>query len=192
MNKIILINGSPKYNNSASEKYLELIYENLSKDYLIEEIDCNNFANSKYQMIKQADIIIFAFPLYVDALPSHVIDFISRFANQEIHSKKVYVLANCGYYEGIHNEVALDVIKNFCLKNDCTYMGGLGIGCGPIGFKNKFYNKKIHQQIKKLSAAINYQNYYDNYYIEASFPRFIYILIANLNWYYQIKLKKTN
>ena len=73
--KIVLLNGSPKVNESASSVLLkslksgllgqaEIVEEGLHKASVPEEV----FAN-----LRDADAVVFAYPLYVDGIPAHLL-----------------------------------------------------------------------------------------------------------------------
>ena len=111
MNKILLLNSSPKYKDSASEHYLDLLYKHLDHNYLIEE-EQMILKDSVINKIKNADIIVIASPLYADSLPSHVIKFLSSVNNLDLNNKLLYLIMNCGFLEGIQNKVAFKIIKN--------------------------------------------------------------------------------
>ena len=187
MNKILLLNGSPKYKDSASEHYLDILYNNLDKNYYIEEERMLFLNDTLKHKIKNADILVISTPLYADNLPSHVLDFLIKIGDLNLTNKMIYLIINCGFLEGIHNIVAFKTINNFCNYHHIKFMGGLGIGGGPIGYRKVLYNYSIYHNIKQLSDAINYQKEYKIKYISPLIPRFIYIKVANIRWKRAIK-----
>jgi hypothetical protein len=92
---------------------------------------------------KNADVIIFSTPVYVDSLPSHLIEFL-ELASKEIADKKwhakIYVVSTCGFFEGKQCNLALEQIKLWSECNNLKYCGGLGVGgsemLGIIRFTN--------------------------------------------------------
>ncbi len=57
--------------------------------------------------LPKTDALVFAMPVYVDAVPSHVLEllqFIEAFARENSLGFKVYAICNCGFYEGAHCE----------------------------------------------------------------------------------------
>ena len=75
--KIGIINGSPRGGKSNSEiliKYLCSLLEEhqINKYYLFS----NKIDGEIKSEIHNADVLIFAFPLYVDSIPSHLLDTI--------------------------------------------------------------------------------------------------------------------
>ncbi len=190
MNRVLLLSGSPKYKNSGSEYYLDILYEELDKNYYIEEEKMLYFNDTLKKKVNDADIIVLSTPLYADALPSHVLAFLMKMGDLDLSNKILYVMVNCGFLEGIHNVVALRIIKNYCEAHGIKYMGGLGIGGGPVGYKKIFYNYPIYKQIKNLGSAINYQKPFENNYVSPLIPRFLYINIANYRWKREINTLK--
>jgi multimeric flavodoxin WrbA len=57
--------------------------------------------------LPKTDALVFAMPVYVDAVPSHVLEllqFIEAFARENSLGFKVHAICNCGFYEGAHCE----------------------------------------------------------------------------------------
>lgn len=88
-----------------------------------------------YTELKEADAVVFALPLYVDAVPSHVLVLlqeIERYATAKDLHFKVYGLCNCGFYEGEQCELALEVLRCWCERSGLEFCGGAGIGGGEM------------------------------------------------------------
>lgn len=113
MKKIFLINGSPRGKNSASQYFIQEICELLDAQKVqagnMNVIDLwrKNDMESVYEEVINSEVILFAFPLYVDSLPSHLIEFLiglERFidahrAQSEGQSiPKAYGVVNCGFF----------------------------------------------------------------------------------------------
>lgn len=190
MNRILFLSGSPKYKDSCSEHYLELLETHLNKDFYIEEEKMLHFNDHVIEKIGNADIIVISSPLYADSLPSHVINFLINMSSLDLTNKSMYAIINCGFLEGIHNIVSLEILSNYCDANKMEYMGGLGIGGGPVGYQHKLYNYPIFKCIKALANKINYKESYFNNYTCPLIPRFIYIGVANYRWGREIKSLK--
>ncbi|HBR23998.1 MAG TPA: hypothetical protein DD782_05515, partial [Firmicutes bacterium] len=138
-----LINGSPKANSSVSGAILKDLRKRLSdhQDQL-EAGTCDTYAVyhfSKPQINQQdlaelaaCDTLVFAFPLYVDGIPSHLLSCLSQMEGylKPLASKemRVYAIVNCGFYEGRQNQHALDMMQNWCAKTRLIWGHGLGIG----------------------------------------------------------------
>lgn len=191
MNRILLLNGSPKYKDSASEKYLNMVYDYLDDNYYVEEINMLKVTKTTKKIVENSDILIISTPLYVDSLPSHVLRFLIEISSLNLKNKLVYVISNCGFHEGINNIVLMDIVKNYCLRNEMQFMGGLGIGGGPVAYNKHGYTRNIHKEIKELSNKINYRLPYKNFYTHLSIPKTIYKWVANIAWYRKINSSKS-
>ena len=74
--KIGLINGSPKLRSSASRCILQYLQPLLEQDgHVAAAFALHNpeLAPEDAQGIRECDVLIFALPLYVDGLPSHMV-----------------------------------------------------------------------------------------------------------------------
>ena len=128
--KIALLNGSPKGRGSASEILLEGLRPYLPADALLPKVHLPLRPQEDFRLSCLADCqaLVFAFPLYVDSLPSHVIRALESLAElfREIAEKPtVYAVVNCGFYEGQQAHIALQVMENWCSQT------GFFVGPGP-------------------------------------------------------------
>lgn len=182
---ILYINGSPKIKYSNSEYFINKIKSDGSIKYLYSD----NFVDIVNSLI-QIDTIIFSFPLYVDAPPSKVIEFMEYIINNNISlkDKNIYVICNCGFLESKHNNIAIDIIKNFCDNNEANFKGFLKIGAGEIiGKCNKsilyeFISIFFELKIKKFKRYLNNKK---NIYLDTTIrpvPKWLYVIIANIYW----------
>ena len=76
--KISLINGSPKAKNSCSDYLLKEIKKLLAENNEIYEFNARAgiLPIRSLETLNSSDAIVFAFPLYVDSLPSHFLRFL--------------------------------------------------------------------------------------------------------------------
>ena len=134
--KTVLLSGSPKKRLSASAFLLKLAALFIGGEKTFVTIPT---APSRYGPIldemKDADNLLFAMPLYVDAVPGHVLSFmqaLETFAKEENFRPRVYVIANNGFIEGRQNAPLMDIMENFSAASSFSFMGGLGIGGGVM------------------------------------------------------------
>ncbi|WP_186431471.1 hypothetical protein [Clostridium sp. BSD9I1] len=193
--KICMINGSPKTKDSCSGYLIDEMIKLL--DNKVEVMACN--ANDKtdnsgsFEDIYSCDKILFVFPLYVDALPSHLIKFLELFQKyikqQPAKNISVYAISNCGFFEGEQNKYALKIIENFCERAGLSWEFGIGIGAGPfIGESQSipwraFIKKPIYHALISLKNALQTGNHpKENIFITAKMPRCMYIFAAHMSW----------
>lgn len=197
--KIALINGSPKVKNSTSEYILKTLKAQLPKGHEIIEhhFRISTVGNIDLEQLTDCDALVFAFPLYVDGLPSHLIKTLYEMEKllkgRPTKKTTVYSLVNSGFYEGHQNAIALDIMKNWSEKARLSWGQGLGIGGGgmllqmagmPEGQGPK---KNFGEALKVMANNIATDTSADNLFISPNFPRFAYKLAAEMGWRQQGK-----
>jgi hypothetical protein len=197
---IALLNGSPKMKESASGTLLEELNQLINKGHSIIELKLNKkeISTIDLELIKSSDILVFAFPLYVDGIPSHLLYCLKQledyFKKRNVTNISVYAMVNSGFYEGEQNMLALEMMKHWCTKTGLLWGQGLGIGAGgmlistkniPIGNGPK---KNLGNALKTFSFNILNQKSGENIMITANFPRIAYKLAAEAGWRQRIKM----
>ena len=135
MEKTVLINCSPKKSLSVSGFIMKCAGLMLrgEKEYLHLRTPADR--EKILQALKTAGKVVFAVPLYVDSVPSHVLPFLKEmeaFCRENGLKLKVYVIANNGFIEGRQNEPLMQVMENFCARSGLEWCGGIGIGGGVM------------------------------------------------------------
>ena len=110
--KTLIINGSPKLNNSNSEVLVNKLNSYLNADTI--QINIKNY--KEIIDVCNYETIIFVFPLYVDGIPSHLLESITNLNITE--NTNIYAIINCGFPEGKHTKQGLDIIKNYVSIED--------------------------------------------------------------------------
>ncbi len=197
--KTALINGSPKAKNSASEYVLKALRPLLPNEHEIVEYNFRKSTLSDYDLgqIAECDILVFAFPLYVDGIPSQLVNCLYQletFINAKPTKKStVYCLVNSGFYEGHQNAIALEIMKNWCEKARINWGQGVGIGGGGmlsrlVGIPDGQGPKKnLLIVLRAIANSISTGTTADDLYISPNFPRFAYKLGAEMGWLQQGK-----
>lgn len=192
--KIALINGSPKARNSASGMLLRRLKTLISLENEINLYHFNTPVLTQDEMnsLVKNTIWVFAFPLYVDAIPSHLLnclvqleEFLATRAEREI---TVYVLLNCGFYEGGQNKVALEIMENWCAKAKLNWGQGVGFGSSGmihvverVPFSQVAY-KGLQSSLTTLKDNLEASNSDRGIYLNASIPRFLYKIGVEIGW----------
>jgi hypothetical protein len=197
--KLAFINGSPKAKDSASECILKMLKNLFNNNDMISEYNFRkpHLDNKEIEQICQCNVIVMAFPLYVDGVPAHLLSCLYEmekfFKTSPNPNIKVYALVNSGFYEGKQNSLALEMVENWCEKCGISFGQGIGIGGGgmfpsmtnvPDG---KGPKKKSYEALKILSNNISTNSSAENIFISPSFPRFAYKLSAEVGWRQKIK-----
>ncbi len=204
--KTALINGSPKERGSASGILLEDLKAYLQDTEAVEYgFHTSAAAKEMAEALNQADALVFAFPLYVDGIPGHLLSCLGDLETAPCKNGgvRVYGIVNCGFYEGIQAEPALQVLKNWCLKAGYVWGGGVGVGGGgalsqmPKTKSGHGPREPIEKALKVLAQAIcggraqggrqDCCQAGENLYVSVAFPRFLYKLAAQMGWRQMIK-----
>ncbi|MEG0274443.1 MAG: hypothetical protein RR690_04885 [Longicatena sp.] len=188
--KIALLNGSPRGKNSTSYYLLEELSKSLQHQ------DATIFTKatlpSLCDCLKELDVLVLAFPLYVDSMPASLIDQLDVIKSTGIHNTKlkVYAIVNNGFYESKQNHVAISMVWNWC--KTCGFQKGYAIGVGggemvrfaPLGHGPE---KNLGKAMQELTKHICENQSTMDQYVEPNFPKFLYKVAAHYNWKKQIR-----
>jgi multimeric flavodoxin WrbA len=197
---IALINGSPKSKDSASGHVLKALKAFLEPDrngFTEYSFRKSQVSEEEMKQLGQSDVLVFAFPLYVDGIPSHLLSCLVQLESffTELCKKDilVYALVNCGFYEGHQNNIAIEMMKNWCAKAGLKWGQGVGIGSGgmlpmlnniPIG---KGPTRNLEAALKQVSGNVIQGMSSEDISITANFPRLLYKLAAEMGWRKAVK-----
>lgn len=191
--KICIINGSPKASKSTSELLIGYLIPFIKENEIITYNVCEtDFSEMQFSQIQSSKVLIFAFPLYIDSINSHLLRFLielekRRFGNKNIN---VYCIINNGFYEGWQNHIAADIMKNWCKAAGLIYGQTVGVGAGemlpflkniPLGHGP---NKSIGIAFQKLSCNILSLNKGKDLFISPDWPRFLWKIQSSLDFWY--------
>jgi len=140
----LLLNGSPKPDGGTSLSLGSYLLERLEeKGLTTQKIRINSALvtpETTYKLlepVKTVDLIILAFPLYVDSLPAQTTRALQLIARQRAlqpnpTKPQFAAIANCGYAEAGNNRVALMICQRFAKETAMEWMGGLALGMGEM------------------------------------------------------------
>ena len=79
-------------------------------------------------------VLVFVFPLYVDSIPSQLLQFLIILGELKDlnHDMMVYCVVNNGFFEGTQNYIAIQQMKNWCAAANLKWGQGVGIGAGEM------------------------------------------------------------
>jgi multimeric flavodoxin WrbA len=110
--------------------------------------------------VERAGLILFAFPLYVDALPHLVTKAMAVIAahpraSREAVTQSVVSIVNSGFPETHQNSLALAICREFTGQSGRTWAGGLAFGAGGmIGGKPLTHAKRQGLPVGNVIAAL--------------------------------------
>jgi len=140
----LLLVGSPKGSLSASVSLgnsltsrLEELGLSIDTEYLYKLIKKEDGQKKLLSKVEDADLIILAFPLYIDCLPAGVIKALELVADhrQSMTNQKkqgFVVIINCGFPETQHNKTAIAICKIFAREVGFEWKGALALGMGGV------------------------------------------------------------
>lgn len=190
--KIAMINGSPKGKVSASGGLLQdlksLFSENVEvEELLIHKPQVDDVLLSK---MNSCDILVFAYPVYVDGIPSHLLSCLYEIEKIGLENENamVFCIVNCGLFEGKHCAIAIEILKNWCLKMKLQWGMGIGFGGGgsivhlqsiPMGEGPKRF---LANAMSTMKYCIESKTPGEDLYISLNMPRGTYKINGEENW----------
>lgn len=133
---LLILNASPKKKGGAS-RFFSGVLRRMLPGVHTKTLSLHNRGDFKkaLEQLSGVDAVCFSLPLYVDGLPSHLVEFLKI---AEEHCKthrcqfRVYGLLNNGFVEGRQNKPALHMLQAWCERSGLTWGGGVGIGGGVM------------------------------------------------------------
>jgi NAD(P)H-dependent FMN reductase len=209
--KFILLNGSPKPGRSNSGSILDHIEDLLKeKDAVVVKkrfrdiIDDGSKTEELIRNISDADVLIIAFPLYVDSLP-----YVTTRALDIIHSRKkdlkskerlLLTIGNCGFPEPEHLRLASRMLKVFSDRMGFRWLGAIKIGGGggigerslkEAGGSFKRATASIEQALSSILEGNSIPEKVFETFETPMIPPFIYRSFGNMGWHLQKRQRKT-
>ena len=189
--KIGIVNGSPRGKKSNSEILIKYLCSLLEGHKINKYYSFSSKINSEIKSeIHNADVLIFSFPLYIDSIPSSLLDILLKFEEEKIvNSKtKIYCIANNGFFEGKQNQLAILQMKNWCEKIGAEWGQGVGIGAGeilsylekvPLG---KGPLKNLGKVLEQFTNNIKTLKSGNEIYVNPNWSRLLYWTQGTVSW----------
>jgi multimeric flavodoxin WrbA len=142
--RALLLVGSPKTRKSTSNSLGGYLFEQLgAQNIQTDTIYLHTVLRSPAKMqalldaLDTADLVILAFPLYVDSLPAPVIESLERIAahreRRDPSQRQLFAaIANCGFPEAHHCATALAICETFAWQAGFEWAGSLALGGGEM------------------------------------------------------------
>ncbi len=138
--RAVLLVGSPRTKKSTSASLGDYLMERLSAHGIeTETIQIYTAFSSAertriaLENLDSADLVVLAFPLYVDSLPAPIIAALEKIAVHRAGKplrQRFAAIANCGFPEASHNDTALAICEQFARQTNLTWLGSLALGGG--------------------------------------------------------------
>jgi len=132
-----LLVGSPRTSKSTSAALGGYLMEQLAARgvetetlQIYTQFNSAEHVKQALEKLDRADLVVLAFPLYVDSLPAPVIAALEKIAAHGKTSQRFAAIANCGFPEAHHNDTALAICEEFAAQTGMTWLGSLSLGAG--------------------------------------------------------------
>jgi hypothetical protein len=143
--RVLLIVGSPKTNEASTSSVLGgyLLERLKERGWETESLTLRGSLNRPEgqdelnSAVGRANLMLLAFPLYVDALPYLVTKALTvmeahRRAGGGQPAQRLVGIVNSGFPEARQNSVALAICREFAAQGGFTWAGGLALGGGGV------------------------------------------------------------
>jgi hypothetical protein len=203
-----LLVGSPKGQNSTSNSLGTYLLDKLeqkgvtsTKVYINQCLISEEKQVDMLRLVDSSDLIILAFPLYVDSLHFQVIKTLEQIAEHEkgklnLGKKKFVAISNSGFPESNHNNIALTVCRIFAKQVGYSWAGGLAMGGGGMiaGRPLDELGSIVRNQKKALEIAADALSQGEAIPEKAvaliskiGIPKWLYIWVGNRGWKQEAK-----
>lgn len=207
--KALLLVGSPKPKSSISESLGGYLLEKLqSKGYDINITTVSQILKSDveefFSELDNIDIVIVAFPLYIDGLPTPLIRVLeliekNRREKQLVKKQSLLAISNGGYPEAFHNDTAIKICRLFAERNGFKWLGGLAIGQGALlhgrPLSRKGTTSKVAKALDIVADAIEAGEDIPAEAVKlmkkGMLPAFAYLAYCRVGWNYLAKPHNT-
>jgi multimeric flavodoxin WrbA len=205
--RAVLLVGSPRTKKSTSASLGGYLMEQLAaRGIEIETIQIYTTFNSAertrlaFEKLDQADLVVLAFPLYVDSLPAPVIAALEQIAVHRSSvktSQRFVAIANCGFPEAHHNETALAICGEFAAQSGMTWLGSLSLGAGEglvhgvalneLGGQGASFRKSLDLAAAALADGKSIPHQARDLLAKPFIPNWLYKVVGGFGWKQQAK-----
>lgn len=133
---LLILNASPKKKGGASRffsGFFRLFLPGVRKKAV--SLSSRQDFQQVLKLFPNMEAVCLFIPLYVDGLPSHIVEFLiqaEKYCKAHRCRFRLYALCNNGFVEGKQNQPALCMLQAWCERAGITWSGGIGIGGGVM------------------------------------------------------------
>lgn len=206
LKRALLIVGSPKPGRSSSLALGEYLLAQLALVGVQGEVIKAHKVSTPEEearllaTLDASDLVIIAAPLYVDSLPSQLIRLMERVADHPgQRCGRLLAIVNCGFPEGSHNRVALDILERFASNAGFDWAGGLSLGMGAmvggrplhdLGGQGRSLRDGLDRVARELLAGQTVSDQARAVFGRPAIPKWAYVRMGNLGWRLQARRNK--
>lgn len=180
MDKVLILNASPRAPRSNSKEYAKLFskFYHGKTEYL--DIKRTNHA-ALIEKLSDFSDLLFVFPLYADSIPVTLLNFLKDL-EQVTPARKptISVLINCGFIEPQQNDIAVKMMRLFCRKNGYPFGSVLKVGSGEAILSTPFL-VFLNAKVKKLARSI-FLHRYQVFQVTMPIPKRMFLKASSIYW----------
>jgi multimeric flavodoxin WrbA len=201
--RVLLLVGSPKATQSTSAslgayllKFLEAKGFGTNTIMVNQSLRSSEGLEKLIAAVNGADIVVLAFPLYIDSLPSGVIRVMELIAeNRRVKDirkgQRFAAVVNSGFPEAQHNDIALAICRRFASESGFRWAGGLALGGGEAiegedldksGGRARFARKALGLAAEAIAEDREISEEAIKLMARPFVPSLIYTLIGGMGW----------
>ncbi len=203
--RVLLLTGSPRGKKSTSQALGGFLLDRLEERGVATETVRLYTVQKSLQRramllhhVDEADLVVLAFPVYVDSLPAPVIASLERIALHRRQTpprrpQRFVALSNCGFPEPAHTETPLAICAQFARESGFAWAGGLGLGGGEglvhgmpleeLGGRAARLRKALDLTAGSLAAGRPVPAEAEALLGRPAIPPWLYRLVGGLNWH---------
>jgi len=207
---VLILTGSPKDRNSASYMLASKLAEGLREhgaavsDGMVHGgLRSEEGTRRLLDAVDASDLVVFAFPVYVDSLPAPLTRLLERIAEHRTlvapaETPRLAVIVQCGFPESHQCDTAVDICRLFAERTGMRWAGALAMGMGgsvggdfrklPGGGRNIL--QAIDMTSKSLANGGDIPEEATTLFAKPLMPRWMYTLVGNLGWRMQMRKNK--
>ena len=157
--RIVIINGSPRTHEfSNTAKIIHSFVKGLERENATYELySLSNISewDSAREAFLTSDMIIFALPMYVDSIPSLMLEFLDTLPAERDHPANLAFILHGGFDEGYQFRLCEKILKSITFQLGCNY-GGCLIKGGSF-FLRLFESDKVERMTSQyIKMGISY------------------------------------
>jgi len=206
--RALLLVGSPRGLASTSESLGTYLLQRLKehgfeteKTYATVCVSSDRNREILLKLVNSADLLILAFPLYVDSLPSRLIATLELIADHKMTEnapmkQRLVAIVNSGFPEARQNDTALAICRRFAKEAGIEWAGGLALGGGQMIAGRPL--SKLGGRVRKVTKALDLTaaaiaegqlvpKQAVDLFSKPMIPIWLYIWMANRGWSHRLK-----
>ena len=153
MGDLLILNGSPRAPRSHSKHYAQMFSANYPGTTEYFDITKTNH-QALCGKVGEYSKLLFVFPLYADAIPVSLLNFLKALEVQTPEKKPVVsVLINCGFLEPEQTRPAVEMVRFFCKRYGFPWGMALQIGSGEA-ILNTPFSFLVRRGLRRLAAGM--------------------------------------